>query len=368
MKNTALKISTFVAVMLLALTLNAVLVQADPDGIGKYLTINTDGQGFVTATKVNSGAVFLFDESHTQHKVGAGTVLLNATAYGGWEFLEWQGEYLSGTLNPVYFKTEKYAAITAVFREKTYMIKASSSLNGAINPVGDVPVKHGADQTFVFSADTGFHVSSIVVDGSYVSSFANSYTFHDVVAEHDISVIFSENGAATVPSGTDVSVFLEAGAGITFADTEGGVATGEQEDFPENSFVLVWELNYTNSFSGGAQIELHYNDDGLTLEQEENLRLIRGESLEAIFSDVNGDLIVDGTDVSIVANAVNTNQQPNWYESWLDINNDEKVDDVDIHIINTYKGTILQDVTLYVDTILNIIYGNTDHFSIFGIR
>ena len=367
MKN-KYKISALAIIAFLALTLSIALVQADPDGVGKYLTINVVGQGSVTATKVNSGEVFVFDQLHSQYKVGAGTVLLNATAYDGWEFAEWQGDYLSGTVNPVDFKTQKYATITAVFREKVYVIEASSSQNGVINPAGDVPVKHGDDQTFFFLADNGFHLSSIIVDGGYVSSYSNSYTFYDVVGDHSIYVIFSEDGVATVPFGTDVSVFLEAGAGITFANTEGGVATGEQEDFPENSFVFVWELNYTSAFSDGAQIVLNYDDTGLTLEQEQSLRLIRGDSLEALFSDVNGDLLIDGTDVSIVANAVNTNQQPDWYDPLLDVNNDGKVDAEDVHLINTYKGTILQDVTEYVDTDLNIIYGNTDHFSIFGCR
>ena len=42
---------------------SVIIVSADPDGIGKYLTINVQGEGYVTATKVNSGEVFLFNSA-----------------------------------------------------------------------------------------------------------------------------------------------------------------------------------------------------------------------------------------------------------------------------------------------------------------
>lgn len=344
------------------------LAQADNQGIGKYLTINITGEGYVTATKIKSGEVFLFNSTKTQHKVGAGTVLLETFPSDGWEFAEWAGEYLTGTEDSLFFKTEKYATITAIFREETYTITASSSLGGSITPSGNVQVTKGANQTFQLSANSTYHISSIIVDGSYSTSYAENYTFYNVLADHTIHVIFSENGKATVPAGIVVTVFLGEGAGITFPNTTGGEAAGESVDFPEGSSVIVWELNYTATFYGGAHIALSYNDTGLTLAQELNLRLISGESLEELYSDVNGDLVVDGTDLSIIANAVNTNQQPDWYVSYLDIDNDGFVDKDDIHIVNSYKGTILEDVTDYVDPELNIIYGITSHFSLFRCR
>ncbi len=362
---TSLVLMIFTTSILLS---SVIIVSADPDGIGKYLTINVQGEGYVTATKVNSGEVFLFNSTNNQNKVGAGTVLLEAFALEGWEFIEWKGDFLTNSENPVFFKTEKYATIDAVFKEKTYTITASSSSNGSIDPKGDVEVKNGADQTFDFNADDGYHVSSIIVDGSYLSGYSTSYTFYNVDANHTIFVSYSEDGTAVVPSGNNVSVFLGSGVGLTFFSTEGGVATGELEDFPENTSVVVWELNYTATFSGGAQVIIYYEQGDLTLEQEENLRLISGPSLEALYSDVNGDLYVDGTDVSIIANAVNTNQQPGWYDPELDINNDSLVDKEDIHVVNSYKGTVLEDITDYVDTDLNIIYGTTSHFSVFRCR
>ena len=351
------------------ITTVAPLVQADTLGIGKYLIINTIGEGYVTATKVRSNEVFTFNASITEHKVGAGTVLLNASALDGWEFVEWTGYNLASTKNPTEFKTVKYANITAVFREKFHIITATSSGVGSIVPNGIVEVAPGADQSFSYNTATGFHVSSILVDGVFGSSFNNTYTFEEVVTDHAIHVTFSEEGSATVSAGTDVSVFLGAGAGITFGDAlAGGEVTGEIEVFPVGSSVVVWELNYTYAFLNGAQVALQYNATGLTLGQEENLRLIRGDSLAALYSDVNGDLVVNGIDVSIIANAVNTNQQPHWYDPLLDVNNDGQVDKDDIHLVNENMGTLLEDITDWVDTDLNILYGTTDHFSIFRGR
>jgi len=343
--------------------------QADYSGIGKYLTIYTGEGGSVTATKVKSGTAFLFDQSTAQIKVGAGTVLLKAEALEGWEFVEWTGD-LGDTNSEVEFKTFKYATITAVFREKTHTITASSSEGGSIVPDGSWEVNHGDDQTIFFNADSELtHLSSIIVDGVFGSSFNNSYTFENVVEAHSISVSFSPIGTATVPSGSGVSVFLGEGAGITFVTTDGGVATGGAQDFPAGTSVVVWELNYgLNLFDGGAQVALQYDATGLTIDQELALRLIRGDTLEALYSDVDGDLDVDGTDVSIIANAVNTNQQPHWYDPLFDIDNDGEVDNADIHIVNENKGALLEDITDWVDTDLNIIYGTTEHFSIFRGR
>jgi hypothetical protein len=76
-------------------------------------------------------------------------------------------------------------------------------------------------------------------------------------------------------------------------------------------------------------------------------------------------LVVDGTDVSIVANAV---KQGQWYDPWLDINNDGFVNEDDVHIVNDNKGAFLQDTTVGVNTDLNIICGRAPWFSIFGAR
>jgi len=356
---------TLLFVCMLPIALNIPLVQADRGGTGKFLTIEIIGEGYVTATKVESGEAWDFyraDPPMTE-KVGAGTVELEAFASDGWEFSYW-GEDLTGTSeNPTNYKTVKYGYVVAVFVQKTFTITASAVGNGAIDPDGEVLVEYGASQTFEFTPDGGNHVSAIVVDGIYLSSFAQSYTFYDVTVDHTIDISFSADGTATVPAGNDVTVFLASGAGMTFDNTDGGTATGEEKDYPVGT--AAWDISVTFTFAGEVLVALQYDPTGLSEADQQNLRLIQGDSIEALRSDVNNDLTVDGTDVSIVANAV---KQSEWYDERFDINNDGFVDEEDIHIVNENKGTILEDITDWVNTNLNIIYGTTDHFSIFGVH
>ena len=245
--------------------------------------------------------------------------------------------------------------------------------HGEIEPSGDVRVKPGESKTFYFhpelaeeEGDIGYHVSAIIVDGVYESSFAESYTFGSIKGEyHTIAVSFSEDGEATVPEGSGVTVFVDPAVFLTLDVKEFGVATGSAQSFPVGTSVAVWKIDTTAVFDKevGVVVALHYEDTGNDA-LEENLRLIRGESRDALYSDVNNDLVVDGTDVSIVANA---NKLPNAEgpNLFLDVNNDGAVNEDDIHVVNGNIGTTLKDITWKVDTSANIIYGITDHFSLF---
>lgn len=68
-------------------------------------------------------------------------------------------------------------------------ITATSGPNGAINPLGAVSVAAGGDQTFTITPNSGYAVSSVVVDGVSKGEIY-SYTFPFVVAPHTISVTF----------------------------------------------------------------------------------------------------------------------------------------------------------------------------------
>jgi hypothetical protein len=354
-------------IWILPVALNVPLVQADAGGTGKFLTIEIVGEGYIGATKVQSGETweFYWTDPPMTEKVGAGTVTLEAFASPGWEFSHWKGD-LAGSESPTDYKTQKYGYVMAVFVRRTYTITASATGNGTIEPEGEVLVEHGADQTFNFAPDPGNHVSRIFTDvDGYLRSFALNYTFYNVTADHIISVSFSADGTAIVDAGYDVYAFLAAGATLGFDETEGGVATGESVDYPVGTYAVIWDVNVSFAFVGEGLVCLEYDDTGLSEAEESNLRLIHAESKWAFLSDVNQDLRVDGTDVSIIANAV---KQGQWYDPWLDINNDGFVNEEDVHIVNDNKGAYLEDITLEVNTDLNLICGRTDSFSIFGAR
>ncbi len=83
---------------------------------------------------------------------------------------------------------------------KTYIIKATSGTNGSISPSGNVPVEHGRGEIFTFTAEEGYHVASILIDGTALNSaemedaIENGYTFNNVTANgHTIEVTFAIN-------------------------------------------------------------------------------------------------------------------------------------------------------------------------------
>lgn len=92
-----------------------------------------------------------------------------------------------------------------------FTITASAGPHGSINPTGVVTVTSGANQTFVMSSNTGYHVDSVIVDGSMVGS-PPTYTFNNVQSNHTIRAVFAINrysivssagpNGSIVPSGT----------------------------------------------------------------------------------------------------------------------------------------------------------------------
>jgi hypothetical protein len=55
--------------------------------------------------------------------------------------------------------------IVASFNSETYAIAASAGTNGSISPSGSVSVTQGASQAFTITANTGYQVKDVLVDG-----------------------------------------------------------------------------------------------------------------------------------------------------------------------------------------------------------
>jgi PKD repeat protein len=85
--------------------------------------------------------------------------------------------------------------ISATFEETiTYVIKVSSDDNGKVMykgsaVAGDIEVNAGATPTFTFTANDGYVVNDVVVDGTSNGSIG-SFIFYPVEADHEISVSF----------------------------------------------------------------------------------------------------------------------------------------------------------------------------------
>ena len=105
---------------------------------------------------------------------------------------------------------------------KRYSITATAGTNGTITPNGEVIVTKGEDQTFTFSANSGYEIDQVLIDGTNDTAAvtAGTYTFENVTADHTISVSFKKTtGIAEItndqfrlyPNPTDGKLLIESG-------------------------------------------------------------------------------------------------------------------------------------------------------------
>jgi parallel beta-helix repeat protein len=84
----------------------------------------------------------------------------------------------------------------------TFTITASSDKHSSISPSGSVQVGYGKSQSFTYSANTGYTVTSVLVDDRNVS-VTGIYTFSNVKADHTIAVSATPAAIPTLaPAGT----------------------------------------------------------------------------------------------------------------------------------------------------------------------
>jgi len=414
-KNNIIKRSVITSLLLLLLAINlassTLLVSGEAGGTGKYLEINfislsdtpADNAALlasdceVTATKISSDQVFTYAASNElsyRQKVGAGTVLLDANADEGWEFCHFiirdaEFDDLSE------YKTEKNDIVEAVFKREVLTsditvyveggfgevyyqgMLVADQTNNAENPV-IITVDYGTTPRFEFVPAESYHLSSVLVDNSVymdliLTEFTQSYEF-PIIAEsfHSLVVTFSQDGEAVIPYGSDITVFLSNAASLNFNYVSGGTAYGN-EIFSLLD-VVVWSITVQVDELGDQTIVALRYDPSKVPGSEEDLRLYRCDSEDAELyykSDVNDDGVVNGQDDKIIANIV---KHPKFWDPEenpeYDIDGDGFVNEIDLHIVNSMKNLDLNwiDITLYVDTENNIIYGVTEHFSIFRGR
>ena len=108
------------------------------------------------------------------------------------------------TGNPLSLVINGNLGATAYF-DASYTISASCDSHSTINPLGSVQVNAGGNQTFTYSADGGYKITRVLVDGSPVP-ITGSYTFTNVKAPHTISVSATPTSTPTsTPSPTATS-------------------------------------------------------------------------------------------------------------------------------------------------------------------
>ena len=83
-------------------------------------------------------------------------------------------------------------SINVTFNQLSYIITASASEGGTITPSGNVEINCGENKEFVITANEGYEIENVVVDGQSQGAIT-SYTFENVTeAGHSIEATFNE--------------------------------------------------------------------------------------------------------------------------------------------------------------------------------
>ena len=117
--------------------------------------------------------------------------------------------------------SEEVSCHTPVAETTTYAITATDGDNGSISPSGTVTVDEQSDRAFTITADSGYAIADVIVDGVSMGAL-ESYTFESIDADHTITANFAINTySITASAGANGSVSPSGTASIE----HGGSAT-----------------------------------------------------------------------------------------------------------------------------------------------
>ncbi len=83
-------------------------------------------------------------------------------------------------------------------QKKEYTITASAGTGGKISPQGSVAVKEGESKTFAITANAGYAIQDVTVDGKSVGA-VSSYTIKDISSNHTIAASFKKADSVAAP-------------------------------------------------------------------------------------------------------------------------------------------------------------------------
>ena len=155
-------------------------------------------------------------------------------------------------------------------REK-FIITVTAGEHGSISPNGAVEVVEGSKQTFVITAEEGYEIADLTVDGTAVKAAA-SYTFENVTAAHTIAVTFKlqykiidgvnsswtqntdGNGSIRIRGNGEFSQFLNVKVDGTIVDPANYTAS-------EGSTIIELKADYLKTLSEGSHtFEIAWKD------------------------------------------------------------------------------------------------------------
>ncbi len=199
---------------------------------GYTVTVNRGGTGAGIVSSVPAGincgatcsAMFAANSIVTL----MATPLISSTLVG------WSGDRIT-TTSQVTFTMNANKSVTATFALKTFIITPTTSANGSITPSTPQMVNYGASRTFTITANAGYHIFDVGVDGVSQGPI-DSYAFNNITASHTISASFANsNYTLTVNyAGNSIGSVLADPPGLSY--TAGALVTLTAVPSPTSRF------------------------------------------------------------------------------------------------------------------------------------
>ncbi len=151
-----------------------------------------------------AGATEPYTTRSTDYNTSLGSNMPANPTRTGYTFVSWNTK-ADGTGVTFTSSTVVTADITvyAQWTSNTYTITASAGPGGSITPSGAVTVNYGESQSFTITANPGYLIARILVDGkpiSFNNPFKYTYTFTNVKADHTITAEFMKQPDVIPPA------------------------------------------------------------------------------------------------------------------------------------------------------------------------
>lgn len=156
-------------------------------------TISATFAQFVFTVTVNAGAHGAIAPATSTFAYGA-TPTFTITPDAGYGIVDVtvDGTSIGAVASYTFLPLDGDHVIAATFAANIYTIAATAGNGGTITPAGNTTVAHNGNQTYTISANSGYHVSDVFVDGASVGA-VTTYTFTGVTANHTIYAAFESN-------------------------------------------------------------------------------------------------------------------------------------------------------------------------------
>lgn len=200
-----------------------------PEAEGHEVTITHTAGGTVepsgTVTVADGGSLSLNIRPDDGYRLSALTVDGTTVA----------ADVESYTISDIMGDIEIHAVFSPIAGPIMHMVTITHTVGGTVTPSGTVAVEDGGSVTITISPSSGYSLSSLIVDGTYVSSGIGTYNISNITEDHTVHAVFTRNGgipdpvrlvSVDVTSGPDRTVYS---VGDVF-DPTGMVVTAHYSD------------------------------------------------------------------------------------------------------------------------------------------